>query len=137
MRIPHVGDVVYHALPQLKSSTDDDGSERFNVRGTRKPVEAIVRSKQAKVKRQRRHMLSPQGSALTSIEDSIAAAVSEEATELKARLTYNEIPVWRGLIKIAFNFAHVVLGDQWTFSRLAEPLRNAPSGAVTMNRSPH
>lgn len=128
IRIPHAGDVVYHAPPQVTSSTDDDGSERFSICGTREQVEAIVRSKQAKAKRQGRRMLNPDGSALTSIEDSIAAAVPEETTEFKARFTYNEIPVWRGLIKIAFNFAHVVLGDQWTFSRQAEPLRDAALG---------
>jgi HNH endonuclease len=128
MRIPDVGDVIYHAPPQVTSSTDDDGSERFSVRGTRKQVEAIVRSKYAKAKRQGRRMLNPDGSALTSIEEGIAAAVPEETTEFKARFTYNEIPVWRGLIKIAFNFAHVVLGDQWTFSQQAEPLRNAALG---------
>ncbi len=128
MRIPHVGDIIYHAPPQVTSSMDDDGNERFSVRGTRKQVEAIVRSKQAKAKRQGRRMLNPDGSALTSIEDSIAAAVPEDTTEFKARFTYNEIPVWRGLIKIAFNFAHVILGDQWTFSQQAEPLRNAALG---------
>ena len=65
---------------------------------------------------------------LASVEDSIAAALAEETTEFNARFIYNQIPIWRGLIKTAFNFAHVVLGDQWTFSPAARPVREAALG---------
>jgi hypothetical protein len=128
MRIPHDGEVVYHAPPQVTSTTEDNGNERFSVYGTREQVEAIVRGKKSKIERQGRRMLNPDGSILTSVEYSIAAAVPVETTELKARFSYNQITVWRGLIKIAFNFAHVALGDQWTFSSMAEPLRDAALG---------
>ncbi len=128
MRIPHAGDVVYHAPPQVTSTTEDNGKERFSVYGSREQVEAIVRGKKAKIERQGRRMLNPDGSVLTSIEESIAAAVSDKTTEFKAEFSYNQTAVWRGLIKIAFNFAHIVLGDQWTFSPRAEPLRDAALG---------
>ena len=128
MRIPHDGDVVYHAPPNVTSTTADNGNEHFSVYGTREQVEAIVRGKKSKIERQGRRMLNPDGSVLTSVEDSIAAAVPVETTEFKAGFSYDQITVWRGLIKIAFNFAHVALGDQWTFSSMAEPLRDAALG---------
>jgi hypothetical protein len=128
MRIPAAGDVVYHAPPQVTSKTLPDGNESFSVRGTAAQVEAIVKGKKAKIERAGWRMLHPDGSLLTSVEDSIAAAVAEETTEFNARFTYNQIPIWRGLIKTAFNFAHDVLGDQWTFSPAAQPVRDAALG---------
>ena len=125
MRIPHGGDVVYHSPPQVTSTFEPDGNERFSVRGTPEQVEPIVRGKKAKIESQGRHMLNPDGSVLTSVEDSMAAVGLEETTEFHARFSLNQIPIWRGLIKTAFNFAHLVLGNQWTFSAQAAPLREA------------
>lgn len=128
MRIPNAGDVVYRAPPRVASITSADGNECFSVHGTREQVEAIVSGKKAKIERQGRRMLNLDGSVLTSIEDSLSDAIVEETTEFRAQFSYNSIAVWRGLIKIAFNFAHLILGEQWTFSPEAEPLREAALG---------
>lgn len=128
MRIPAAGDIVYHAPPQVTSKTLPDGNESFSISGTAEQVEAILKGKKAKIEREGRRMLHPDGSLLTSIEDSIAAARAEKTTEFNAQFTYKQIPIWRGLIKAAFNFAHVVLGDQWTFSPAAKPVRDAALG---------
>lgn len=128
MRIPHAGDVVYHAPPVVSSVTGPDGNERFSVRGSREQVEAIVKGKKAKIERQGRRMLNPDGSVLTSIEKSLSTAIVEETTQFSAKFTYDYLHIWRGLIKIAFNFTHLVLGNQWTFSPMAEPLRRAALG---------
>ena len=128
MRIPHAGDVAYEAPPQVAQTIGPDGNELFQVRGSRKQVEAIVRGKKSKMEKVGRRLLNPDGSELTSIEDSIAAATPEETNEFKAEFIMNQIAVWRGLIKVAFGFAHLVLGPGWTSSAEAEPLRAAAMG---------
>ncbi len=128
MRIPPVGDVSYDTRPIVDRAVNPDGSECVEVSGSREQVTGIVKGIHAKVARTGRKMLNPDGSEVTSVEDSVATAQAQHTSEFKTRFEFNETVVRRGIIKIAFGFAHLVLGPRWTFSPEAKPLRNAAWG---------
>lgn len=125
MRISPVGDVSYDTRPVVDKVANPDGSERVQVSGSREQVTDIVKGMHAKLARSGRKMLSPGGSEIMSVEDSVAVAQEQRTTEFKAQSQLNQTVIRRGIIKIAFGFAHLVLGPSWTFSPGAKSLRDA------------
>lgn len=128
MRIPPVGDVSYDTRPVVDRVANPDGSERVEVSGSREQVTGIVKGMHVKLARAGRKMLNPDGSEVISVEDSIAAAQAQHTTEFKTRFELDETVIRRGIIKIAFGFAHLVLGPGWTFCPEAKTLRDAAWG---------
>ena len=123
MRISPAGEVTYTAPPVVKSTSSLNGTEGFEVYGSREQVAAIVEGKKAKIERSGRKITDAAGNTIISVAESVAAAPSNTTTELNAHFKLNQTVVRRGLIKVAFGFAHLILGANWTFSSEAEPLR--------------
>lgn len=128
IRIPSVGDVTYDTRPVVAKNANPDGSESVHVSGSREQVTNIVKGMHAKLESSGRRLLNPDGTEILSIEDSVAAALAQQTNEFKAEIQFNQTVIRRGIIKIAYGFAHLVLGSSWTFCPDGKPLRDAALG---------
>lgn len=108
-----------------------DGTEEILVAAMPDRAREMASGIIAKAKKQNRTVLTSSGKVAKTVEDLLAGAETETSDHYKASMQVQMIPLLRGYAKIAFGFLHHALGEQWTFSKDAAPLRAAARGNGT------
>lgn len=131
MRISPDGPVNFLRNPERSESVDGKGRAVFQLSGDRDQLQKIPSGMQEKYKKKGLSLSELDGTPITDLDASIDQAPRAESRELKVLHTLNIETLHRGLIKTAFNFALVVLGEKWTFGPDGLRLRDAVRGEVS------
>jgi hypothetical protein len=107
-----------------------DGKERISVQGTPEETLRIVSGIKKSAEAKGLRMFEADGRPIDNLEQSVAAAMANAQydIELEVNTSHEVAAVARGLSKVAFGFAHLALGPDWTFSACADNLRRAARG---------
>ncbi|WP_316013794.1 hypothetical protein [Roseobacter sp. HKCCA0434] len=118
------GTICRNVSERVRKIELEDGTQIDEIRGTRDQVEQVLRT------RIRRGTIKlPSNFDLDEMDELIAGLVSQSSVHtsraVESTFTVNLADHFRAFIKIAFNFAHIMFGPDWTFSERADPLRRA------------
>lgn len=130
MILPHQTPATFKHKPVVIRQ-DETSSERILVAGDEAQVTGIVSGIVAKAKKRGERVLDVATGLPLDIAASIAAAERETFGKYKVEMVISLDALHRELIKIAFGFAHLVLGWQWTGSPYARRMRLVARGAGT------
>ena len=128
MRISPDGPVNFSRNPERNKSIDEEGRTVFQLAGDKGQLREILRGMQEKYEKQGLSLSEIDGTPITDLDASIDQAPRIESREFKVRHVLNIENLHRGLIKTAFNFAHLVLGSEWTFGPDGARFRDAIQG---------
>ena len=131
MRISSGGPVNFSRNPERTTSIDEQGRTVFHLAGHRDQLQKILSGMQEKYKKKGLFLSEIDGTPITDLDVSIDQAPRVETREFKVRHTLNIENLNRGLVKVAFNFAHFVLGEEWTFGPDGARLRDAVQGKAS------
>ncbi|WP_137786724.1 HNH endonuclease [Sphingomonas sp. 3P27F8] len=125
---PHNEPATFRHKPIVLRQHETYG-EQVLVVGDHGQVTGIVEGIAAKSKRRGESVIDPTTGQPMDIAASIAAAEREQFGEYKVGFPMELDALRRGLIKIAFGFAHLALGWHWTGSKHARRMRAVVRGA--------
>lgn len=133
MRVTSEGKVSFARPPDVKRRTDDSGQLYVEVSGDEGQIRQIVEGMRHKHAGKGYILRNSDGSELKNFDVSIVVAPSNETNEFRVQTPLDNTLIRRALIKVAFNFGHVVLGPKWTFGPDAGRLRKAIQGELDDN----
>ena len=130
MRVTSEGEVSFTRPPDVRKNTTAAGQLHVEVGGDEGQIRAIIEGMRRKYAAKGYIARNLYGSEMRDLDQSIEDAPSIETREFKVQTPLDISLVRRALIKVAFNFGHVVLGPQWTFGPGAKRLREAVLGEL-------
>lgn len=130
MRITSEGEVSFTRSPDVQKSVNDAGQILVEIGGDEDQIRTIIKGMRRKYAGKGYIFRSADGLEIKDLDRDIANAPTINTTEFKVQTPLDITLVRRALIKVAFNFGHVVLRSEWTFSPDAERLREAILGNI-------
>lgn len=130
MRVTSEGEVSFTRPPDIRKTTTAAGQLHVEVGGDEGQIRAIIEGMRRKYAAKGYLVRNLDGSEMKNLDRSIADARSIETREFKVKTPLDITLVRRALIKVAFNFCHLILGPQWTFGPGAGRLREAILGQL-------
>lgn len=130
MTMPHGQPATFKHKPIVLRQGEAYG-EQILVVGSDGDVVEIVSGIAAKAKKRGNRAVDPATGLNLDISASIAAAPSETFNEYKIGFGVDDEALHREIVKIAFGFAHLIFGWDWTASPRARKLRALARGAGT------
>lgn len=128
VRLTRDGGVEFRHRPQVDREKRADGSEAIRVGGARDAARKIAQGLLAKADKSGSAMWTASGKRVTSVDELLEEAEIETFDSYKAEMSISLTDIYAGVVKIAFGFAHVTLGPDWTFGPTAERLRKIARG---------
>ena len=130
MRVTSEGEVSFTCPPDVRKKATDAGQIHVEVSGDEGQIRTIIEGMRRKYAGKGYTVRNLVGSEMKNLDRSIADAPSIETREFKVQTPLDITLVRRALIKVAFNFCHLILGPQWTFGPGAGRLREAILGEL-------
>ena len=130
MRVTSEGEVSFTSPPDIQKTTTAAGQIHVEVGGDEGQIRAIIEGMRRKYAGKGYIVQNLDGSEMMDFDRSIADAPSIETSEFKVQTPLDTTLVRRALIKVAFNFAHLVLGPEWIFGPNSGRLREAILGKL-------
>lgn len=130
MRVSGDLDVEWHARPKVNRTENPGGTTSIHVEGSPEDALRILSGIKQSAEARGERMLGPDGVSIDDLEASVRAAAEDApvTTEYRVHATHDPVAIRRGLAKIAFGFAHLALGPDWTFDTRAEAMRRMARG---------
>jgi len=119
--------------PQVDRRKINENSEVINVSASPQMAEEIYKGILRKGNLKGQILRTTSGDVLSNLTEVLDSGSSEQIGEVKGELIVNLESIVRGHSKIAFGFAHLLLGPSWTFSENAATLRSAAVGKGNFN----
>jgi HNH endonuclease len=120
--------VEFRHRPEVSKTAMGKDAERIDIGGLPEDARRIVEGLLAKAKKTGGSLWTSEGQKVTSADQLIERASVETFNTYKGQVVINKHDLYSGLAKIAFGFAHLVMGPSWTFSSESNRLRQVARG---------